>query len=147
MARPASVRHRSPSRWTALLAALSVLLATLAPAVSHALAPRSAPDLDGRFEVCTTQGLRSVAARAVGGTEDLGSADGRSGPGSPAGADPAGLCAFCALGGSCGALPPGNLEAPVPARGPDRAAPVSGERPAAAGPRIAAQPRAPPAHC
>lgn len=54
---------RAQSRLTSWIAALAILLASLAPALSHALA---SPTSKNWIEICTTQGSQWIQASADG---------------------------------------------------------------------------------
>jgi hypothetical protein len=118
--------HRRLTTW---LAALAILLASLAPSLSHALASAAGTDW---IEVCTTQGSKWIAA-ADDGSERA-----------PASVHVLEHCSYCSIHAPALGLPPANDSAQLPSR-------LAHEIPLAflAAPRtlhawVSAQPRAPP---
>jgi hypothetical protein len=110
---------------------LAILMAALAPAISHALA---ADNTAAWTEVCTASGSKRIQVKAV---------DREPVPG-PADAQALEHCSYCTLQGHVPALPPSQPETALPV--------ASGPNPLAA-PHVApqtiavwqfAQPRAPP---
>ena len=125
------LRHRLFIRLATWAAFVAVLMAALAPAVSHALASRGDA---GWVEVCTAEGSRWV--------------QGSGGPGesqAPAGAHALDHCGYCTLHTDEPALPTaGPRTEPVPAA--THALPIAFLRAArTAHAWVSAQPRAPPA--
>lgn len=118
--------NRSTRRFAAWLAVFAMLLAALAPTVSHALSPATG----GTIEVCSVDGPRSIPD-----------------PDAPAPAPHNALehCPFCATQAGSFALPNAPLPAFDAPRGDDvPPPPVAIDRPAQDAP-LAARPRAPPA--
>ncbi len=120
---------RAHRRLTTWIAALAILLASLAPSLSHAVASATGTNW---IEVCTTQGSKWIAAG-----ED-------SSERAPASAHVLEHCPYCSLHAPDLALPPANDSAQLSAR-------LAYEFPLAflAAPRtlhawVSAQPRAPP---
>ena len=120
---------RAHRRLTSWIAALAILLASLAPALSHALASATGTNW---VEICTTQGSKWIQA-GDDGTE-----------GSPASAHTLEHCPYCSLHAPTLGLPPAPPVGQLPLR-------LSHEVPLAFlfAPRtlhawLSAQPRAPP---
>ena len=118
--------HRQLTTW---IAALAILLASLAPSLSHALASATGTDW---IEICTTQGARWVDAGEDGSER------------APASAHVLDHCPYCSIHAPALGLPPASDSAYQPSR-------LAHEVPLAflAAPRtlhawVSAQPRAPP---
>jgi hypothetical protein len=120
---------RAQRRFTTWIAVLAILLASLAPSLSHALASATGTNW---IEVCTTQGSKWIAAGEDGSER------------APASAHVLEHCPYCSLHAPGLALPPANDATLLPSR-------LAHEVPLAflAAPRtlhawVSAQPRAPP---
>jgi hypothetical protein len=120
---------RAHRRLTIWFAALAILLASLAPSLSHALASASGTDW---IEICTTQGSKWIATGEDGSER------------APAAVHVLDHCPYCSVHAPAFGLPPANDSAQLPAR-------LAYEFPLAflAAPRtlhawVSAQPRAPP---
>lgn len=120
---------RAHRRLTTWIAALAILLASLAPSLSHALASGSGANW---IEICTTQGSKWIAAGEDGSER------------APASAHVLKHCPYCSVHAPALGLPPSNDSAQLPSR-------LAHEIPLAflAAPRtlhawVSAQPRAPP---
>jgi hypothetical protein len=120
---------RAHRRLTSWIAALAILLASLAPALSHALASATGSTW---IEICTTQGSKWIKAGEDGSEH------------SPASAHVLDHCPYCSLHAPTLGLPPATHLAHLPLR-------LSLEVPLAflSAPRtlhawVSAQPRAPP---
>lgn len=118
--------HRRLISW---IAAFAILLASLAPALSHALAPATGTNW---IEICTTQGSKWIKANQEGPER------------APATAHVLDHCPYCSLQTPTLGLPPAERLAHLPLR-------LSHEVPLAflSAPRtlhawVSAQPRAPP---
>ena len=100
-------------RWAAWAACIAILMAALAPSVSHALARARGVDI-AWMEVCSTTGLKVVQAA---------SADGESGaPSSSDGKMQAAQCPFCSTHAAVFLLPPSAVR-PFPLAGNTRLLP------------------------
>jgi len=124
---------RAQKRLTGWIAALAILLASLAPSLSHALASAGGTSW---IEICSTEGSRWVPAGA-GGSE----------PAPASAAHVLDHCPYCSIHAPALGLPPANVPAQLPSR-------LAHEVPLAflAAPRtlhawVSAQPRAPPLFC
>lgn len=120
---------RAHCRLTCWIAALAILLASLAPSLSHALASAANSNW---IEVCTTQGAKWVQAGDEGSKQ------------APASAHVLEHCPYCSLHAPALGLPPAGDRVHLPLR-------LGDEVPLAflAAPRtlhawVSAQPRAPP---
>ncbi len=120
---------RAHGRLTTWIAALAILLASLAPSLSHALASASGA---GWIEICTVQGSKWISADQAGSER------------APASAHVADHCPYCSLHTPALGLPPADTSTGQPPS-------LAHEVPLAflAAPRtlhawVSAQPRAPP---
>jgi len=120
---------RTHGRLTTWIATLAILLASLAPSLSHALASVTGTDW---IEICSTQGSKWVDAGEDGSER------------APASAHVLDHCPYCSIHAPALGLPPANDSAQMPSR-------LAHEVPLAflAAPRtlqawVSAQPRAPP---
>jgi hypothetical protein len=120
---------RAHRRLTSWIAALAILLAALAPALSHALASATGTNW---IEICTTQGSKWIQA-GEDGTERA-----------PASSHLLEHCPYCTLQAPALGLPPATLLDPLPLR-LSHAVPLAFlSAPRTLHAWVSAQPRAPP---
>ena len=120
---------RAHRRLTAWFAALSILLASLAPSLSHTLASASGTNW---IEICTTQGSKWITA-GEDGSEPV-----------PASAHLLDHCPYCSIHAPDVGLPPANDSAQRPPRLAYAFALAFLSAPRTLHAWVSAQPRAPP---
>lgn len=118
--------HRRLISW---IAALAILLASLAPALSHALAPATGTNW---IEICTTQGSKWIKASQDGSER------------APASAHVVDHCPYCSLQTPTLGLPPAHHLAQLPLGLSHEVPPAFLSAPYTLQAWVSAQPRAPP---